>query len=65
MDIVDVMVVYLPVVLVCTAQSREALCVLHRLERHCVYCTVKRGMSVLKHDIVKIIKYDTGHRSSP
>ena len=41
MDIVSVMAVYLPVVRVCTAQSREALqiypwcmCVLHSLEKH-------------------------------
>ena len=40
MDVVGVMAAYLPVVRVCTALSREALCVLHCLERHCVYCTV-------------------------
>jgi len=37
MDVVGVMAAYLPVVRVCTAQSREALecvCVLHSLERH-------------------------------
>ena len=36
MDVVGVMAAYLPVMRVCTAQSREALCVLHSLERHCV-----------------------------
>ena len=40
MDVVGVMAAYLPVVRVCTAQSREALCVLHSLERHCV-CTAQ------------------------
>jgi len=43
---------------VCTAQCREALCVLHSVERHyvctaqcrealCVYCTVYRGMTII------------------
>jgi len=53
MDVVGVIAAYLPVVLVCTAQSREAVCVcvphslerqcvcvLHSLERHCV-CTAQ------------------------
>ena len=40
MDVVGVMAAYLPVVRVCTAQSREAPCVLHSLERHCV-CTAQ------------------------
>ena len=39
-DVVDVMAAYLPVVRACTAQCREALCVLHSLERHCV-CTAQ------------------------
>ena len=40
MDVVGVMAAYLLLVTVCTAQSREALCVLHSLERHCV-CTAQ------------------------
>jgi len=36
MDVVGVMAAYLHVVRVCTAQSREALCVLHCLERHSI-----------------------------
>jgi len=51
MDVVGVMAAYLAVarvctaqsresVCVCTAQSRECVCVLHSLESVCVYCTV-------------------------
>ena len=41
-DVVGDMAAYLPVVRVCTALSREALCVcvMHCLERHCV-CTAQ------------------------
>jgi len=48
MDVVGVMAAYLSVVRVCTAQSREALCVhcvLHSLERHCV-CTAQSRESL-------------------
>jgi len=40
MDVFGVMAAYLTVVRVCTAQSRECMCVLHSLESACVYCTV-------------------------
>ena len=51
MDVSGVMAAYLPVVRVCSAQCREALCVyctvyrgtvcvLHSVERHCV-CTAQ------------------------
>ena len=40
MDVVGVMAAYLPVVRVCTAQCREALC---------VYCTVLRGTVCVMH----------------
>ena len=42
MDVVGVMAAYLPVVrvYVCTALSRECVCVLHSLERHCE-CTAQ------------------------
>ena len=40
MDVVGVMAAYLPVVRVCTAQFREALCVYCSVESACVCCTV-------------------------
>ena len=53
MDVVGVMAAYLPVVLVCTALSREGLCVcvctaLSR-DAPCVYCTVSRGTVCVLH----------------
>ena len=49
MDVVGVMAAYLPVVRVCSALSREVVCVLHFLERDCVCTALSREALCVLH----------------